>query len=149
MSQSSATGPADGSVSTIVGVLFGLPAAALLFWASVVFVFYGYCEDTCDKPPRTTSDALGAALPSALVALVLLAVACYLFMRRPGARRPSRFKAIVLAVVSSAAFVAGLCLVVAPLGLGADSDAPFLLAMIVFVPSWMYATIALARSVAA
>ena len=108
MSHPPASGPSPGSVSTIVGVLFGLPAAALLFWASVLFVFDGYCEDACDEPPRTFSHALEAALPYALIALALMVVACNLFMRRPRARRPSRFKAVALAVASSVAFIAGL-----------------------------------------
>jgi hypothetical protein len=134
-------------VSTIVGVLFGLPAAALLFWASVLFVFDGYCEDACDEPPRTFSHALEAALPYALIALALMVVACNLFMRRPRARRPSRFKAVALAVASSVAFIAGLWLLTLGTLAAADDGTLFLLAMLMFVPAWMSATIAAARFV--
>jgi hypothetical protein len=41
MSHPPASGPSERAASTIVGVLFGLPAAGLLFCASVLFVFYG------------------------------------------------------------------------------------------------------------
>jgi hypothetical protein len=146
MSHSPPSERSGASARTVVGVVLGLAAAALLLWASFVFVFYGYCEDACDKPPRTLSGALGAAGPSALVALALMVGACYLFMRSPRARRPSRIMAAALAVASSAAFIVGLWVLTVGLGtLRGDSGALFLLGMLVLVPAWIGATIAAAR----
>jgi hypothetical protein len=110
MSHSSSTRGSGHVVSTSVGVVLGLVAGALLFWASVVFVFYGYCEESCDKPPHAFWPALGAALPFALAGLAVMAGACYLFMRGRQSARPSYVKAVGLAAVSSVAFITGLWL---------------------------------------
>jgi hypothetical protein len=110
MSHSSSASGSKRVVSTSVGVVLSLVAGALLLWASVVFVFYGYCEESCDKPPHAFWPATGAALPFALAGLAVMVVACYLFMRGRQSARPSYLKAVGLAVVSSVACVAGLWL---------------------------------------
>jgi hypothetical protein len=135
---------------TSIGVLLSLLAGGLLLWASLVFVFYGYCEDACDKPPRAFGSAVEAALPFALVGVGLMAVACYLFMRGRPSTPPSLFKAIVLAFLSSAGYVAGLWLVAVGAGTftRSDSATPFILGMLVLVPVWMRSTIAVATRAA-
>jgi hypothetical protein len=91
-------------------VLVSLAGGALLMIAVVVFVFYGYCEDACDRPARTEGKALMAALPWALGAIGVMWGAAYLFMIGPPERQPGVFRALGVAVVSclvfGAAFVA-------------------------------------------
>jgi hypothetical protein len=151
MSHHAPTTGSDGRVaSTTIGVVLGLAAAALLLWASFEFVFYGYCEDACDKPPRAFWPAVGAARPYVLAALGLMAVACYLFMRGRTSRRPSLFTSVVLAVVSSAAFLAAAWLMVIGLGsvVHTDNDAPFVLGILALVALWVLWTIRVARHAA-
>jgi hypothetical protein len=137
-------------VSTPSGVLVALVAAGLLGFASLVFGFYGYCEDSCDNGhPWAFWPAADAALPYALPALGLMVLACHLFMRRRSAR-PRWFRAAVVALVSSAAFVAGLWLLAVELGAFVNQDSPalFLVGMLVLVPLWIGATIAVAQRAA-
>jgi hypothetical protein len=53
-------------IGPFFAVLIWLVGGALLMIAVVIFVFYGYCEDYCDKPPRArvggADRARGAAL---------------------------------------------------------------------------------------
>jgi hypothetical protein len=49
---------------TSIGVLLSLLAGGLLLWASLVFAFYGYCEDACDKPARAFCRRLRRRCPS-------------------------------------------------------------------------------------
>jgi hypothetical protein len=110
--------------STIVGVALSLVSASLLGWASLLFAFYGYCEDACDKPPRAFWPAVGAGLPYALLALGVMAVACWLFQRGRGAPRPSKAAAALLAIVACASLIAGLYLIVVVVSaFGSDGDA--------------------------
>jgi hypothetical protein len=68
------------------GVVLNLAGGGLLLWASFLFIFYGYCEDYCDKPERTVAGALGESLPSAVGALALMTAASYVFMEVAGIR---------------------------------------------------------------
>lgn len=149
MEPSSSHGPGRAA-NTSVGVLVALLAASLLALASLAFGFYGCWEDACDKPPWTFWRAVGAALPYALPALGLTTVACYLFMRDRRSTRPSQFKAAVLAVVSSATFLAGLWLLGVVFGAFVNQDSPvlFVLGMLAFVPLWLGSTIAIAHRAA-
>jgi hypothetical protein len=54
---------------TFGGVVMSLLGGGALFWGSVLFAFYGVCEDSCDKPPRTLGGALHVAVPWAFGAL--------------------------------------------------------------------------------
>jgi len=97
-------------IGPFFAVLISLAGGALLMIAVVIFVFYGYCEDYCDKPPRSDWKAFTAALPWALGAIGLMWSAAYLFMIGPPERRPAVFRALGVAVLSclvfGAAFVA-------------------------------------------
>jgi hypothetical protein len=127
----------------VIGVVLSVVAAVSLLVGSLFFALYGYCEDSCDEPPRAFWGAIGSALPFLLVALVLLTIACHLFMRgrRSGIRRWAA--AATLAILSSAAFVAGLCgLAVFVLD---DSGVVFLLGLLVLVGLWLWLTAAAAR----
>jgi hypothetical protein len=148
--QSSSSNGFGRALNTSVGVLVALLTGGLLALASLAFGFYGCWEDSCDKPPWTFWRAVGASLPYALPALGLMTVACYLFMRGGQSTRPSRFKAAVVAVVSSAAFVAGLWLLGVVFGafVNQDSLVLFVLGMLAFVPLWMGSTIAIAHRAA-
>jgi hypothetical protein len=130
---------------TVVGVVLGVVAAVALLIGALAFALYGYCEDSCDKPPRTFSGALGEALPFLLVAVVLMTIACFLFMRRrrSGVRR--WVAAAALAVLSSAGFVGGLWLLAGLVGASDDSGAVLLLGLLVLVALWLWLTVAAAR----
>jgi hypothetical protein len=129
------------------GVVLNLAGGGLLLWASFLFIFYGYCEDYCDKPERTVAGALGESLPSAIGALALMTAASYVFMRTSGSRRPTAFKALGLGIVSGAALLLGTWLIAYPAGAVIDSDsaASFIVAMVAFAGIWQWATIRLAR----
>lgn len=135
--------------STIAGVVLSLVSAALLGWASFVFVFYGYCEDACDKPPRAFWPAVGAGLPYALLALALMAVACWLLLGGRGAVRRSAAAAVLLAIVGCAAFVGGLYLIVVVISdFGSDGSALLFLGLLGLVPAWIASMLAVAGRVA-
>jgi uncharacterized protein involved in cysteine biosynthesis len=97
-------------IGPFLAVLVSLVGGALLMIAVIVFVFYGYCEDYCDKPPRSDWKAFVAALPWALGALGVMTGAVALFMIGPPERRPGFWRALGVAIVScvlfGAAFVA-------------------------------------------
>ena len=136
-------------VSTIVGVVLSLVSAALLVCAAFVFVFYGYCEDACDKPPWAFWPAIGAAAPYALVGIAVMAGACYLFMMRRRSPAPSWLKAVALGLLSSAAFIADLWLFAGPLAsLATDSALPLVVGFLMLVPVWIGGTMATARRAA-
>jgi hypothetical protein len=79
--------PSAGALTIFAGVLLNRAGGALLLWASLLFVFYGYCEDSCDKPERTVGGAIGESLPSAIGAVALMATASYLFLSAGRAHR--------------------------------------------------------------
>ena len=85
-------------------VLVSLVAGALLMIALIVFAFYGYCEESCDKPPRDVWKAILAALPWALGAVGLMWGAAYLFMIGPPERRPGLWRALGIALGSCVLF---------------------------------------------
>lgn len=126
---------------TVVGVVLGIVAAIALAIGALVFALYGYCEDSCDKPPRTFSGALGSALPFVVVALALLTVASVLFMgrRRSGLRR--WVLAGALAVLSALALVGGLWVLVSLIG--AAGDGLFIFGLLALVALWLWLTVRL------
>jgi hypothetical protein len=85
----------------IAGVL-SLVGAALLLAASVFFVFFNYCEDSCDKPAWTFWGAAAAALP-----WVLGSAACLVAAGRVVVDRGRWGRTIVLAAGGPVAFAAG------------------------------------------
>src|SRR5256885_3581147 len=87
----------------VAGVL-SLAGAALMLAASVFFVFFDYCEDSCDKPPWTFWGAAGAALP-----WVLGSAACLVAAGRVVVDRGRWGRTIVLAAGGPVAFAAGEC----------------------------------------
>ncbi len=100
----------ERKIGPFFAVLISLVAGALLMIALIVFTFYGYCEDYCDKPPRDDWKAFLAALPWALGAIGLMWGAATLFMIGPPERRPGIWRALGLAfgscVLFGAAFAA-------------------------------------------
>ena len=82
-------------------VFVALLGGALAIVTVVGYALYGYCEDACDKPPRSNWDAFVAALPFGIAAVVVMTFAAYLFMI--GAR-PSWGRALAVAIVSCALF---------------------------------------------
>jgi uncharacterized BrkB/YihY/UPF0761 family membrane protein len=100
----------ERKIGPFFAVLVSVVAGALLVIALIVFAFYGYCEDYCDKPPRDNGKAVLAALPWALGALGLMWGAVYLFMIGPPERRPAAWRALGVAlgscVLFGAAFIA-------------------------------------------
>jgi uncharacterized BrkB/YihY/UPF0761 family membrane protein len=93
-------------IGPFFAVLVSLLGGALLMIAVIVFVFYGYCEDYCDKPPRSDWKAFWAALPWALGALGVMTGAVALFMVGPPERRPGFWRAFGVAAVSCVIFCA-------------------------------------------
>jgi hypothetical protein len=134
-------------LATCIGVILGLVGGALLLWAWVEFEFYDVCEDTCNKPPRTLSGAVGAALPAALAAVGLLSLACYVLMLRARSGRPSYFKAAVLALLSSGGFSIGLLLFVkVGTSVNGRGALPLFIAVgVILLGIWLLATVAMAR----
>ncbi len=85
-------------------VFVSLLGGALVIVTVVVYALYGYCEDYCDKPPRSNTDAFVAVLPLGLAALGVMTVAAYLFMLGARRARPSWWRALGVAVVSCLVF---------------------------------------------
>jgi hypothetical protein len=135
-------------VSTFFGVLLAIVAAGLLFFATVAFALYGNCfNDNCGPlPPRAFWPAVRSGSPFGLAAVVVMAVACHLFMRGRPSVTPSVVRASLLAVLSSAAFVAVLWVVAEQAAKGAAA------VVIVGGPAaallWLIGTIAVARRAA-
>ncbi|MEA2250842.1 MAG: hypothetical protein QOI62_147 [Solirubrobacteraceae bacterium] len=146
MDPSSSTG-SGAPAATVAGVVLCVIGGALLLLAWVVYEFYGYCEDNCDKPASTASGAFLAALPWAVAGVVVLAVACYVLMLRGRPSRPSLFKALVLGIVATGTFSGGLFVVVeVGEGLRGAAGGPLiLLAILLVVPAWIALTVALVR----
>ena len=128
-----------------MGVLLSLVAQAVLLLAAFVYVFYGYCEDYCDKPDRTFWGAVDAALPYGLVGLVAMVGACYLLMRQPRTPRPSIARAVLMGSWFTVAFLAGLPTVAWLLALIANPDVGAFLAVLFLVPTWTASLLAAAR----
>jgi hypothetical protein len=126
---------------TFAGVVIGLLGGGALFWASVVFSFYGVCEDSCDRPPRTLRGALHVSIPWTLTAVVLMAVAAYLLMSARRSRRPTVLRAVLLGVTSSVVFFAGLWLLAFGTFWNSDSATLFILGAIVLVCVWQALTV--------
>jgi hypothetical protein len=146
MEPSSSTG-SGAAAATVAGVVLCVIGAAVLLFAWVVYGFYGFCEN-CDTPPRTVSSAVVAALPYWVAAVVVLAVACYVLMLGGRPRRPSCFKAVVLGIVAVATFSGALLflvLVAVRSVEGAAGGPVILIAILVIVPAWVWATVALAQ----
>lgn len=85
-------------------VLVSLAGGALLVVTVVLYAVYGYCEDSCDKPPRNNWDAFVAALPWGVAAIGVMTVAAYLFMLGARDARPSWGRALAVAVGSCVVF---------------------------------------------
>jgi hypothetical protein len=143
----STTEPIDAG-ATFAGVVVSLLGGGSLFWGCVVFAFYGICEDSCDKPPRTVAGAFHVAAPWALSAVVLMAAAAYLFMSARPSRRPTLSRAVIVGVTSSAVFVGGLWLLALGTFWRSESATLFILGMITLVCLWQTSTIVVARRVA-
>lgn len=135
----------SGTTSTIVGLLLSVVAQAALLLAAFVYLFYGYCEDHCDKPDRTFWGAMGAALPYGLVGLVAMVGACYLLLRQPRTPPPSIAKAFLMGTWFTVAFLAGLPAVAWLLTLIANPDVGGFLAVLFLVPIWTASLRAAAR----
>jgi hypothetical protein len=85
-------------------VFVSLLGGALVIVTVVGFALYGYCEDSCDKPPRSNWDAFTTMLPFGIAAVGVMTGAVYLFMI--GARRPrtSWWRALAVAAGSCVIF---------------------------------------------
>jgi hypothetical protein len=128
-------------------VFVSLLGGALVLVSVVGYWLYGYCEDECNKPPRTHSDAFMAALPVGIAALCVMTVAAYLFMIGARGARPSWWSAVGVAVASCALFGAAF---VALLSLG-DGAGDRTTAWLVGVPAvivWEALTAVAARALA-
>lgn len=135
----------SATTSTIVGVFLSLVAQAALLLSAVAYVFYGYCEDNCDKPDRTFAGAVHAALPFGLVGLVAMVGACYLLMRRPRTPPPSVAKAVLMGIWFTVAFLAGLPAFAWLLAFIANAGVGLVLAVLFLVPIWTASLLAAAR----
>ncbi len=79
-----------------------LLGGALVIVTVVGYALYGYCEDFCDKPPRSNSDAFFTMLPFGIAAVGVMTVAAHLFMLGARRSRPSWRRALGVAVLSCA-----------------------------------------------
>ena len=113
-------------IGPFFAVLVSLVGGALLVLAAIVFVLWGYCEDECDKPPRTEWAALTAALPFALGAIGLMWVAAYLFMIGPPERRGSWPRALGVAVGSCVLFTAAFAGLIALVTSAGEGTTPWI-----------------------
>jgi hypothetical protein len=127
-------------------VLISLVAGALLVIAAIVFSFYDYCEDYCDKPPRDNWKALLAASPWALGATGVMTGAVALFMVAPPERRPSFWRALGVAVASCLLF-GGLFVAFVAIALGDHEGAAWAFGVIAAL-AWEWLTAVVARRVA-
>jgi hypothetical protein len=87
---------------TAIAVVLALAGAALLLVASVVFVFFHYCDDACDSPPWAFWGAAGAALP-----WMLGSAGCVVAAGRVVADRGRWGRTVALAAGGPVAFAAG------------------------------------------
>jgi hypothetical protein len=136
----------SASTSTIVGVFLSLVAQGALLFAVFVYVFYGWCEDSCDGPARTTARAVAAATPFALIGLAAMIGACYLLMRRPRTPPPSVTKAVLMGVWFTVAFLAGIPAIAWVAGLfGTDDAVGPVIVMLFLIPLWTASLLGAAR----
>ena len=85
-------------------VFVALLGGALVIVTTVGYALYGYCEDYCDKPPRSNWDAFTTMLPFGIAAVGVMTGAAYLFMLGARRTRPSLWRALAVAVVSCLVF---------------------------------------------
>jgi hypothetical protein len=89
-----------------------LLGGALVSITVVGYALYGYCEDYCEKPPRSNWDAFTTMLPFGIAALGVMTVAAYLFMLGARRTRPSWPRAVGVAVLSCLVFAGSFWLLV-------------------------------------
>jgi hypothetical protein len=136
----------SASTSTIVGVVFSLMAQGSLLFAAIVYIFYGWCLDSCDMPERTTARALHAALPFGLIGLAAMVGACYLLMHRPRAPRPSVTRAWLMGVWFTVAYLAGIPAIGWVAGFfGSDNAVGIVIVVLFLIPLWTASHLAAAR----
>ena len=81
-----------------------LLGGALVIITVVGYALYGYCEDSCDKPPRSDAKAFMAVLPFGIAAVAVMTGAVYLFMIGARRERASWWRALAVAVASCVVF---------------------------------------------
>ena len=105
----------------------------------LTFAFYGYCEDSCDKPPRTTSAAVHAGMWWALAAVPVLTVGFYFMMHGRRPTRASWIRSLLLAVIWGSVWLAAIT----GIALAVDGFAVIVLGPAVAIV-WLAATVAVA-----
>jgi hypothetical protein len=88
----------------LFAVFVSLLGGALVIVTVVGFALYGYCEDYCDKPPRSDSKAFFTMLPFGIAAVAVMTGAVYLFMIGARRSRTSWWRALAVAAGSCVIF---------------------------------------------
>jgi hypothetical protein len=85
-------------------VFVALLGGALVIVTTVGYALYGYCEDYCEKPPRSNWDAFTTMLPFGIAAVGVMIAAVYLFMIGARRSRASWWRSCAVAVGSCLVF---------------------------------------------
>jgi FtsH-binding integral membrane protein len=83
-------------------VFVSLLGGALVVVTTVGYALYGYCEDYCDGPKRSNTEAFTTMLPFGIAAVAVMTGAVYLFMA--GESRTSWWRALAVAATSCLVF---------------------------------------------
>jgi hypothetical protein len=91
-------------VGPFFAVFVSLLGGALVIVTVVGYALYGYCEDFCDKPPRSNAKAFVTMLPFGIAAVAVMTGAVYLFMIGARRSRASWWRALAVAAGSCVVF---------------------------------------------